>query len=314
LADRFEVRAVCDPVGHRSELAASEFGATAVDGFQVLVHREDIDALLVLSAGWYGSLPVLAACEAGKAVYLGSGWDVKADEARRIKRRVEETGVACLAEFPRRYSPATLRLKELIATILGAPRLVFCHQRVSLTDRDAACPRQRTGARSMQRELAELVDWCRYVVGGDPKWVTGMTWHRSGDGREKDYQMMSLDFCGDDKPGSGPVAQISCGRYIPGKWAEAVTYRPLAAMQICCEHGIAFVDLPASLVWFDEAGRHQESLESERPVGEQLLAQFHRVATGGCAEKACGLDDAYRALLIVEQAAKSHRQGRRIAL
>ena len=27
------------------------------------------------------------------------------------------------------------------------------------------------------------------------------------------------------------------------------------------------VDLPATLVWFDEAGRHQESLDSERPVG-----------------------------------------------
>jgi len=85
-------------------------------------------------------------------------------------------------------------------------------------------------------------------------------------------------------------------------------------MQISCDRGIAFVDLPASLVWFDEAGRHQESLENERPVGEQLLAQFHRVATGACANKACGLDDVYRALSIVEQAGKSHRQGRRLAL
>ena len=166
----------------------------------------------------------------------------------------------------------------------------------------------------MQRELAELVDWCRYVVGSDPNWVTGMTWHRGGDGRAEDYQMMSLDFCGDDKPGTGPVAQISCGRYIPSRWAEAVTYRPLAAMQISCEHGIAFVDLPASLVWFDEAGRHQESLENERPVGEQLLAQFHRIASGRCADRACGLDDAYRALLIVEQAVRSHRKGRRLGL
>ncbi len=313
LADRLEVRAVCDPVGHRAEMTASEFGATSVDGFQALVHREDIDALLLLSAGWYGPLPVLAACEAGKAVYLGSGWELKPDDARKIKRRVEESGVACVVELPRRQSPATLRLKELIATALGAASLLFCHQRLPLPAKRPACP-PRPGPPSMQRELVELVDWCRYVVGSEPRWITGMTRHRAGDGRAEDYQMMSLDFSEGDKPGTGPVAQISCGRYIPAEWAEAGTYRPLAAMQISCDRGIAFVDLPASLVWFDEAGRHQESLENERPVGEQLLAQFHRVATGACANKACGLDDVYRALSIVEQAGKSHRQGRRLAL
>jgi len=73
------------------------------------------------------------------------------------------------------------------------------------------------------------------------------------------------------------------------------------------------VDLPASLIWFDQAGRHQESLESERPVGEQLLAQFHHVATGGCC-KTCGLEDAYRALTIVQQARRSYRDGCRIEL
>ena len=79
--------------------------------------------------------------------------------------------------------------------------------------------------------------------------------------------MMSLDFSPPDAPASGPVAQISCGRYIPAHWQEAITYRPLAGLQVSCERGIAFVDLPSTLVWFDEAGRHQESLDAERPVG-----------------------------------------------
>jgi len=313
LADRLEVRAVCDPVARRAEMTASQFGATPVDGFEALVRREDVDALLILSAGWFGPLPVLAACEAGKAVYLGSGWDLKSDDARKIKRRVEELGIACMTELPRRQSPATVRLKELMATALGAARLLFCHQRLPLSTKGPTSPK-RAGPRSMLRELVELVDWCRYVVGSEPRWVTGMTRHRAGDGREEDYRMMSLDFSEGDKPGTGPAAQISCGRYVPAEWAEAVTYRPLAAMQISCDRGIAFVDLPASLVWFDAAGRHQESLENERPVGEQLLAQFHRIATGACPNHAPGLDDVHRALSIVEQAGKSHRKGRRTAL
>ena len=78
------------------------------------------------------------------------------------------------------------------------------------------------------------------------------------------------------KLGEGPIAQISCGRYMPGVWPEAVSFRPPAALQVCCERGIAFIDLPATLVWFDEAGRHMESLDSERPIGERLLMHFYR--------------------------------------
>lgn len=311
LTGRFEVRAVCEPVGRRAELAAAEFGAAVVDGFQVLVRREDIDAILILSAEWFGVLPILAACESGKAVYWGAGLDLNSDDARTIRQRIGEAGIAFMAEFPRRQSPATLRLKELIATSLGPPRLLFCHQRLSRDERSQRASQR--SARRLTQDLVELVDWCRYVVGSEPRWVTGMTCQYPGDGPEKDYQMLSLDFSEAGDPGTGPVAQISCGCYIPSRWSEAIAYRPVAAMQAACARGIAFVDLPSSLIWFDEAGRHQESLESERPVGEQLLMQFYRAVTS-LVSKTCSLEDACRAVRIVEQAGKSHRQGRRIEL
>jgi len=312
LADRFEVRVVCEQVAHRAEQAAAQFGATTVDGFRALVAREDIDAVLMLAAQWYGALPILAACTSGKAVYCGAGLDLELEQARMIKQRVQQAGIAFMAEFPRRQSPATLRLKELIATCLGRPRLLFCHMRSPANHAEgeetpglpcapAAC------------ELVELVDWCRYVVGQEATWVTGLMHAGTGRCAAEDYQMLSLDFSAGDAPGTGPVAQISCGRYIPAGWQEAITYRPLAALQVCCEYGIAFVDLPSTLVWFDEAGRHQESLESERPVGEQLLCQFHRAVTS-LVRKTCDLEDAYCALCIVQQARRSHEQGRRISL
>ena len=84
-------------------------------------------------------------------------------------------------------------------------------------------------------------------------------------------------------------------------------------MQACCRSGIAFVDLPTTLIWFDEAGRHQESLESERPVGEQLMMNFYRAVTSLVA-RTSDLEDTYRALSIVEKAVVSHRKGRRIEL
>lgn len=313
LADCFEVRAVCEQVAHRAAQAAMEFQAMPVEGFRALTGREDLDAVLILAPQWYGSLPILAACESGKAVYCAAGLGFESGEAGKIKERVEGAGIVFMAEFPRRHAPATLRLKELLATRLGAPRLLFCHRRAPSSPQYGQKATGYGQAESAVRELVELVDWCRYVVGGEPARVTGLMHASLTDPGEEDYQMMSLDFSAAGPPASGPVAQISCGRYIPADWQEAIGYRPLAELQVSCERGIAFVDLPATLVWFDEAGRHQESLDSERPLGEQLLAQFHRAATGSACVP-CGLDDAYRAVTIVEQARRSHHEGRRIEL
>ena len=142
LSDRFELRVVCDQVAHRAQQVANEFGAAAVDGFRVLTRREDVDVILVLAQQWYGPLPVLAACDAGKAVYCAGGMELGLEDAMRVKSRVEQAGIAYMAEFPRRYAPATLRLKELIATRLGSPRLLFCHQR-SVADTPANQAHQR---------------------------------------------------------------------------------------------------------------------------------------------------------------------------
>lgn len=311
LSDRFEVKAICEPVAHRAEIAAREFSAAAVDGFRALAEREDVDAVLVLSGQWYGYLPILAACDAGKAVYCAASLDFDPDQARQIRERVEKSGVAFVAEFPRRQAAATLRLKELIATRLGQPRLLFCHQRVPNDGSGKAAP--SNAAVSRKHDMVELVDWCRYVVGEEPTSVLGLS-HKSLTNREDDdYEMMSLDFSPGGEPGSGVTAQISSGRYMPAHWPEAVTHRPPAALQVACESGIAFIDLPSTLVWFDRAGRQVESLDSERAVGEQLLSHFYRSVTS-LVRNTAGLEDAYRAMVIVQQARLSHSEGRRITL
>jgi predicted dehydrogenase len=312
LGDRFEVRAVCEQVAHRAEQVARDFGAVAVDGFRALARRDDVDAVFMLARQWYGALPVFAACDAGKAVYCATGLELDLGLAERLKHRVEQSGIAFMAEFPRRYAPATIRLKELIATRLGAPRLLFCHLRIP-TEAQPGPQRQERTQSAGKNELVELVDWCRFVVGRDPTSVIGLTHAAALGAVDEDYSMMSLDFSLDGRPCSGATAQISCGRYMPGAWHEAVTFRPPAALQVACEEGIAFIDLPSTLIWFDKAGRHMESLESERPVGEVLLSHFHRSVTS-LVRNASGLEDAYRALEVVVAARKSHADGRRMDL
>jgi predicted dehydrogenase len=122
LADRYEVRGVCEQVAHLAQRAATELGTVAVDGYRALASRDDIDAVLYLSDQWYGATPILAACDFGKAVYSAISFPVDAAEAQLLRDRVEQAGIAFMAELQRRYAPATLRLKELIATRLGRPR------------------------------------------------------------------------------------------------------------------------------------------------------------------------------------------------
>lgn len=316
LADRFEVTAVFDQVTHRAQAVAARFDAVAVEGFRCLTQREDIDAVLLLGDGWYGDLPAFAACDYGKAVYSATVTDASLAQNERLRRRVRRAGIAFQGELARRHAPATLRLKELMATRLGPPNLAFCHFR---SPEEARSNHRLSGSEHdhCRHELVELVDWCRFIMGDEPTWVTS-TAHTiaipPGQHRQPpDYQMIALDFSDRNAPGTGPMAQISCSRYIPACWSEALGYRPRAAMQVACERGIAFIDLPSTLVWFDEAGRHHEALENERPVSERLLTRFFRAVTS-LVVCTTDLDDTCRAVEILEKATRSHQEGRRIAL
>ena len=252
---------------------------------------------------------------AGKAIYCASAFDVSPAEAADVRERVHQAGIAFMAEFPRRLAPATIRLKELIATRLGKPRLLFCHRR-SPVEKTKIQRRYEGDSPQFAREMMELIDWCSYVVGTPATSVFGVQHYSgngAGEGNHEDYQMMNLDFSAPGEWGHGPTAQISSGKYLPSYWPEAASFRPPAALQVACERGVAFIDLPATLTWFDEAGRHMDALDSERPVGEMMLVQFHRAVTS-LVRRVADLEDAFTALCIVKAADESARQARRVFL
>lgn len=315
LGSRYDVRAVCDPVAHRADQVAGELGARSIDGFRALAAASDIEAILMLSGRWFGALPMLAACDAGKAIYCGASVEMAEQEAARLRERVRRSGVAFMAELPFRLAPATVRLKELIATRLGAPRLLFCNER-------HAAPKAANGAdcpnalASHTRRLIEMIDWCRYIADREPTAVRCATHATKGGVEPEDYSLVTLDFeAGADTPDGAaepPVmAQIACGGYVPAGWSEAAAFRRPADLQVVCERGIAFLDLPGSLVWFDDAGQHTESVRDERPLGEQLLMQFHR-SVSSLVLRSASLEDAYRALRIVLAAKRSAQTGGRV--
>ena len=313
LSERYQIRAVCCQVARRAQLVAQRFGADCVDGFRATINRHDVDAVLALSPDWVGPLPILAACEARKAVYSSAALDIEPGQASKIKSRVEESGVAFMAELPRRHSPATLRLKELIATTLGQPKLLFCHDRQDCEEKTG---RQYRGEHcpTVMRNFMELVDWCRYIVGREPESLIGVNHkHTVNDDYDAEYQMVSMNFPAveqNDRQLCDVTAQISIGHYVPPTWTGTLDFYRPCSLQICCENGVAFIDLPSTLVWFDKNGKHEECLELDRPVGEQMLTHFYRAVTS-LIRRTNDLEDAYRALRIVLTAAESVKTGQR---
>lgn len=309
LANRFEVKAVCCEIAKKSEQAAKEFNALPMDGFRALMERDDIDAVLALSPDWVGPLPMIAACEAGKAVFSAAALDITPEQMDDVRERIDRSGVAFMAELPRRFAPATIRLKELIATKLGPPKLIFCHERLPA---EAQSNRLRRGKYCplSWRHLMEVIDWISYVVGSRPCSVASAIHHEQSETRNAFYQMVNLEYPAGSPTATPIMAQMSVGHYVPERWAEALSYRRPASMQICCERGMAFVDLPSSLTWFDDSGQHLESLESERPVGERMLEYFFRSVTS-LVRRSSDLADTYHAMRVVISADQAARSGQR---
>ncbi|TWT98055.1 Inositol 2-dehydrogenase/D-chiro-inositol 3-dehydrogenase [Botrimarina colliarenosi] len=308
LSNRYSVRAVCDPVAHRADQVAAELGARPIDGFRALAAAEDIEAILMLSGRWFGALPIHAACEFGKAIYCGASVELAEREACSLRERVRRSGIAFMAEFPFRLAPATIRLKELIATRLGAPRMLFCNERHAAPTHGGGLDEAPA---SHSRRLIEMVDWCRYIADGEPTTVQCATHSTPGGIEPHDYSLVTVEF-ETSNPAAPPVlAQIACGSYVPTGWSEAAAFRRPADLQVACERGIAFVDLPGTVTWFDEAGQHTEHVQDERPLGERLLMAFHR-SVSSLVLRSTSLEDAYCALQVVLAAQRSATDGRRV--
>ena len=162
LRDRFHVTGVYSSVSVLAESAARDLDCPYFDSFRALISSGSLDAILLLEEDWYQLQPIEAACEAKVGVFCGSEVDIQGLSGG-IQSAIEQAGIPFMSEFSRRYAPATLRLKELIATRLGRPRLLFCHRRLPS---ELPAPRSPgTLEKRSNRELLELIDWCNYIVG-----------------------------------------------------------------------------------------------------------------------------------------------------
>ena len=257
LADRFQVTAVYDQVFRRAEIEASQIGCAACEGLSALVERPDVDVIYLLSRQWFGLHPIRLACETGKPVYCALPLADELDELEDLARLVEQSGIVFMPEFARRCYPATLRLKELLATQLGPPRLVVGHSRLYGFDR-YAMPGPTT-----QIAPAPLVDRSRqlsarlvlFCLPGDAREAARVSVPGAPVAGTPGARIRTTRASSRPSPRARRPTSRTAG-YHRASWGEASRFLPAPGFQVFAERGAAWLEMPEKIQWSD-AERHQ---------------------------------------------------------
>ena len=296
LRDRFEVVCLYDQVARRAAIEARQIGCRTSDSLVELVTGREIDAVYVLSPQWFGWHAVELAVEHDRPVYCALPPAAHGPDLERASARLAQTGSVFVPELPRRVYPATLRLRELIETRLGRPRLVVGQSRLYGYDRygEPGPTTQLAQTALVIDPGGNLIDWCRFVFGEEPQQIertaasllptTESAWG-------PDHESLSLRF-----PGGG-VAHLWMGRYHQAAWGEASRFLPGPGFQVYAERGAAWLEMPDRIQWSDEQGVHEERLAMDPTVGERLNEQFRRQLLGESPthlDPAPGITDALR--------------------
>jgi predicted dehydrogenase len=297
MADRFRVAAVYDQVARRAEIEAQTFACHAAEGVAALVERPDVDAIYLLSPQWFGLHALELAVSAGKPIYCALPLAAEPNVVDRLDAVLGDGRHVFMPEFARRFYPASIRLRELLATTLGPPRLVVGQVRLSGFDRygQPGPSTQIAPAPLLHDPGSYLLDWSRFVFGSEPVAVNGsggvvLPGHGSGD---NDVESLSVEF-----PGGG-MAQWNIARYHRGAWGEAAKFLPAPGVQVFAERGAAWVEMPDRVAWADASGTHDERLPLEPTVAEALNAQFYRAVLAGHVIAPCWSDAVSAARLVL---------------
>ena len=303
LRSRIRVCAVYDAVANRSQHVAEELQCHRELGIVALAERTDVRGLLILDSSWHGDALLRLVCSLRKPAFVANCHGTDREVLRTIYQSAVEEGTTLMPEFGERYTPATGRLKELIATRIGRPQRI-------VVNTNAVCYEARPGNAGDERVsdgLVNWLDWCRYVIGTAPVVVFSEAFENEvGDCGHRirvEFQSQSTDC---------PTAEwtfLDAIRSEDRREPASATTR----QEVICDKGSAIVNGPTEITWKTETKVITESLAAERSNVEVMLDQFCRRVVGGLIPVA-DINDVCRCLTLVEAARRSFATGQPVSL
>lgn len=115
LSKLYTIRAVVSATGSNAKETAKRFGAAycATDYHDVLADK-DVDMAMICTRHNLHAKIAMEAAKAGKAVFVEKPMALNKEELEEVVKILEETRVPFMVGFNRRFSPAAVRVKELI--------------------------------------------------------------------------------------------------------------------------------------------------------------------------------------------------------
>ncbi len=278
LRDRIQVTAVYDVVQTRAEAVSLELEANRVDGLYALIARRDVEAVLLFDANWHAEIPLHFACEHLKPVFIAGSMGDNVSHIHALQKDASNQGISLMPELSRRYTPATLRFRELLATSLGRVRRL----RLELTLPTAEAVHPLVPGQSNELDLlVGLVDWCRCVIGLQPQSISSRVVLPAPSQRGTITRIREVDLIFKRSATDGELGRAEIRLRIPGSKLTPTESDMTLQCQADCALGHATLTGSDQLLWRVGNTHHQESLNTERSEVELMLDHFTRRILGG---------------------------------
>lgn len=314
LRSRIRVRSVYAATSGRAEAAAAELKCAVAPGLLALLERRDVRGILLLDQAWYARTVVQFACRRGKPVFLAGHLAERQETVQTLHRLAAECGVTVMPELGRRFTPATTRLRELMASRLGRPLRIVVQAGYPAGDTASSTETSFPAERDL---LVELFDWCRSLAGTPPASIHSMMQTSTGHDDTAGGREVFIEFRQPAGGGDAPTARIQLRPLhdvargpssVPGDDSA-----PRVRCHVQCAAGVAVLESATRISWEHAGEQATESLAADRLELEMMLDLFCRRVVGGLIPVPT-LEDVSAALALAAAGAESRRSGQRIAL
>lgn len=167
-----EIRGICTSQESTAQKVQEETGVSFVTHhFEELVHRKDIDLVVVATPNFLHLPVVLEAVKAKKPVYCDKPLARNLEEAEKIQEAVTSQGIPFGMAFQNRFVPAILRARELVrSSFLGEivrVRAQYLHSGYNdpLRPMGWRLDKERAGGGAFADLGSHLVDLIHYLLG-----------------------------------------------------------------------------------------------------------------------------------------------------